>query len=105
MPHINDIKKRVLAEGIIGQYVHGESSTLGWVTIKAGSVLEAHKHHNEQITMMIEGKMEMKIGDKTIILEPGIIHVIPSNTMHSATALTDCKLIDIFSPVREEYRS
>ena len=105
MPHINDINKKILAEGIVGQYVHGNEATLGWVTIKAGSTLQAHKHHNEQITMMIEGTMEMKIGDETIILTPGIIHVIPSNTIHSAIAITDCKLIDVFSPVREDYRS
>jgi len=46
----------------------------------------------------------MHIGDETIMLETGVVKVIPSNTPHSATAHTDCVLIDVFSPVREDYR-
>ena len=53
---------------------------------------------------MIEGKLKMQIGNEEFVLEPGIVKVIPSNTPHSAIALTDCKLIDVFSPVREDYR-
>jgi quercetin dioxygenase-like cupin family protein len=46
----------------------------------------------------------MQIGDEEVILESGHVKVIPSNTPHAAVALTDCKLIDVFSPVREDYR-
>ena len=53
---------------------------------------------------MLDGKLEMHIGDELVILEPGTVKVIPSNTPHSAVALTDCKLIDVFSPVREDYK-
>jgi quercetin dioxygenase-like cupin family protein len=104
MPNLKEIKEKKLSEGIIGKYIHGLSSTLGWVKIKGDSVLGAHHHPHEQITMMIEGSMEMKIGDETFLLEPGDIHVIPSNVVHSAYAKTDCILIDVFAPVREEYK-
>jgi quercetin dioxygenase-like cupin family protein len=53
---------------------------------------------------MIEGKMELYVGDETCLLEPGVIKIIPSNTPHSAFAHTDCILIDVFNPVREDYR-
>jgi len=46
----------------------------------------------------------MTIGGVTQILEPGVITLIPSNVVHSARALTDCKVVDIFSPVREDYK-
>ena len=75
------------------------------MTIDKGRALPAHSHPHEQITMMVEGKMEMKIGEETYMLLPGTIQVIPSNVLHSAIAHTDCVLIDIFTPVREEYRS
>ena len=104
MIHIDQVKKKLLIEGIIGQYVHGNSTTLGFVTINKGSNLPLHHHPHEQITYMIEGKLKMQIGNEELVLEPGIVKVIPSNTPHSAIALTDCKLIDIFSPVREDYR-
>lgn len=104
MPHLNEVKKKLLTEGILGQYVHGESTSLGWVTIQAGSKLPAHHHPHEQITLMLEGKMEMQIGDEVVMLEPGTVKVIGSNIPHSAIAHTDCILIDVFSPVREDYR-
>jgi quercetin dioxygenase-like cupin family protein len=104
MPNLIEIKGKKLTEGIIGKYVHGMSSTLGWVNIKEGSILPAHHHPHEQITLMIEGTMEMKIGEETFLLEPGDIHVIPSNVVHSAFAKTECTLIDVFAPVREEYK-
>jgi hypothetical protein len=31
-------------------------------------------------------------------------HIIPSDTPHSAVALTDCKVIDTFSPTRDDYK-
>jgi quercetin dioxygenase-like cupin family protein len=104
MIHVDQVKKKLLIEGIIGQYVHGNSTTLGFVTINKGSNLPLHHHPHEQITYMIEGKLKMQIGNEELVLEPGIVKVIPSNTPHSAIALTDCKLIDVFSPVREDYR-
>lgn len=104
MPHLNDIQSKLLTAGILGKYVHGEKSTLGVVEIKKGSDMSAHSHPHEQITMVLEGELEMLIGQEKFILKPGTIHVIPSNTVHSAIAHTDCKLIDIFSPTREEYK-
>ena len=105
MPHLDEIKKKLLTEGINGQYVHGEKSTFGYVTIDKGSALPAHSHPHEQITMIVEGKREMNRCDETYMLLPGTIQVIPSNVLHSAIAHTACVLLDIFTPVREEYRS
>jgi quercetin dioxygenase-like cupin family protein len=104
MPHLNEIRKKTLTAGIDGQYVHGVNMTAGWVSIKAGSDLSVHQHPHEQITIMLEGKLEMQIGEELVMLEPGVIQVIPSNTPHGAKALTDCVLIDVFNPVREDYR-
>ena len=105
MPHIKEINKKELSPGITGQYVHGESLTTGWVTIEKGSTLGLHHHHHEQTTIMLKGKMEMRIGQETVLLEEGMIQVIPSNVPHSAIAHEDCTLIDVFYPVREDYRS
>ncbi len=44
------------------------------------------------------------IDGKDCLLEPDMYYVIPSNVIHSAVALTDCQVIDVFSAVREEYR-
>ncbi len=105
MPQIKDIKPKELVPGITGYYAHGEKHTLGFVELKAGSVVPEHHHVHEQITYMLEGQLDMTMAGESISLTPGMYNVIPSNTPHSAIAITDCKLIDTFSPVREDYKT
>ncbi len=104
MDHINNIAGKQIIEGISGKYIHGDQTTFGIVEVKKGSLLPLHHHHHEQITFILEGELEMTIGGETMTLKPGNFHVIPSNVPHSAVAHMDCKLIDVFSPVREDYR-
>jgi len=104
MDHLNDIPWKNLAPGIRGKYIHGTNTTFGYVVIEAGSILTAHHHMHEQITHIVSGALQMKIGEIDYLLTAGMIQVIPSNTPHSALAQSDCIVIDVFSPVRDDYR-
>jgi quercetin dioxygenase-like cupin family protein len=105
MHTIKGIKPKQLVPGITGYYAHGEKQTLGYVEVKKGSVLPEHHHVHEQITFILEGQLDMIIGGEPCSLTAGMYHVIPSDMPHSATAPVDCKVIDVFSPVREDYKS
>ena len=105
MQRIKDIKPKELVPGVTGYYAHGDKHTLGLVELKAGSIVPEHHHMHEQITYILEGQLDMTIGGESFSLTQGTCHVIPSNMPHSAVAVTDCRLIDTFSPVREDYRS
>jgi quercetin dioxygenase-like cupin family protein len=105
MQEIKNIKAKELVPGIAGHYVHGREMTLGYVEIKKGSYLPEHHHVHEQITYIIEGQLDMVIGGKSCPLTSGMYYVIPSNVPHSAHAATDCKVIDVFNPVRDDYRN
>ncbi|PWH81698.1 cupin domain-containing protein [Algibacter marinivivus] len=100
----SDIQEKNLVKGISGKYIHTENNTVGYIEIKNGAVLPAHSHIHEQITQVISGKLEMTIDGVTQILESGSITIIPSNSVHSAFAHTDCIVIDTFFPVREDYK-
>ena len=102
--NISEIPERLLIKGIKGRYVHTENSTIGFVEIEKGAILPEHSHFHEQTSQIIEGRLEMVIGGETKILEPGMFTIIPSNVLHSAVALTDCKVTDTFCPVREDYK-
>jgi quercetin dioxygenase-like cupin family protein len=99
-----DLKGKHLVEGITGHYAHGENLTFGYVDIKKGSILPEHNHAQEQITFIIEGQLDMTIGGKLCSLTKGMYYVIPANALHSAVAITDCVVLDAFSPVREDYK-
>lgn len=102
---IKNINPKELVAGITGYYAHGDSMTFGYVELKSGSTVPMHQHVQEQITYIIEGELDMVIGGQNFLLSAGMYHVIPSNMPHSAIAKTDCKVIDAFSPVREEYKT
>jgi quercetin dioxygenase-like cupin family protein len=105
MPHINDIPEKQLVPGIVGQYLHGDKCSFGWVTLKAGSQFTTHHHPHEQVTCILEGELEMIIGGVTKLLTPGMVEVIPGGVPHSAIVRKDSIVIDVFSPVREEYKA
>lgn len=105
MALIKNIKPKELVPGITGYYAHGDNLTFGYIELKSGSSVPMHQHVQEQITYIIEGELDMVIGGEPCLLTAGMYHVIPSNVPHSAIAKTECKVIDAFSPVRQDYKS
>jgi quercetin dioxygenase-like cupin family protein len=104
MQHLDTIPVRELRPGFFGRFIHGDKGTVTIWDIKKGSVLETHHHVHEQITYVMEGELQMVIGGINYLFTAGMTHVIPSNVPHSAIAKTDVKVIDFFSPVREDYK-
>jgi len=105
MSQIKDIVPKELMEGITGYYAHGKNMSFGLVEITAGTIMPVHQHVHEQITYILEGQLEMEIDSVIYLLTAGSYHIIPSNVLHGANAITACKLIDVFAPVREVYKT
>jgi quercetin dioxygenase-like cupin family protein len=101
---LEEVPGKKILPGFRSKFVHSENMTVSYCTIKAGATLPEHAHPHEQITNMLEGEFEMVIDGETRILKANTVTVIPSNAKHSGRALTDCKIIDVFYPVREDYR-
>jgi quercetin dioxygenase-like cupin family protein len=104
MQLIKDIPPKDLVPGITGYYAHGQQMTFGWIELKAGSTVPVHQHVHEQITYIVDGQLDMMIGGIACRLTAGMYHVIPSNVPRGATAAVDSRVIDVFSPVREDYK-
>lgn len=104
MLHLKDIPAKEFVPGLFGKMIHGEMSTLGVWEIRKGAIIPEHQHENEQITMILEGDLQMTIGGVTSIFTAGCVQVIPPQVPHSAVALTNCRVIDSWTPVREAYR-
>lgn len=99
-----NVPKKEILPGFTAQMIHMENMTYSWVTVKAGSILPEHSHPHEQISTLIQGHFEMTISGETNLLKEGQVAVIPSDALHSGKALTDCVILDVFSPVREDYK-
>ena len=84
---------------------------LGWddqimmvkVKFEKGSIGATHSHIHTQVTYCASGRFEFTIGtDKKIVCEGDSLYVAP-NIEHGAVCLEKGMLIDVFSPVREDF--
>ena len=73
------------------------------VEFETGGVGTLHQHFHSQITHVESGVFEVEIGDEKKILKAGDAFYIPSNVMHGAVCLEAGVLIDVFSPMREDF--
>ncbi len=92
---IQSLAEKEIIPGFNGRFLHTDNLTLAYWDIKAGSTLPEHHHIHEMVVNLIEGEFEMTIGGETQTLTPG-------NVPHSGKALTDCRIIDVFYPIRED---
>lgn len=102
--HLADVEPRELVPGHHGRFIHSEHTTHVYWTISEGAQLPEHSHPHEQIVNMLEGTYELVVDGEKHVLSAGDVLVIPGGAVHSGGAHTDCRILDVFSPVREEYR-
>jgi len=101
--NLKDLKEKELIRGYKVKFIHSKNMTFAYWDIEANAPLPEHSHPHEQVANIIEGKFELNAGDETKILEPGQVAVIPPNTKHSGKAITKCRIIDVFYPIREDH--
>ena len=99
-----DIEEKELVPGYHVKFVHSEHMTFAHWRIDKGATLPLHSHPHEQVANLIEGTFELQVGDETRIVGPGDVAVIPGGVEHTGTAITDCRIIDVFYPIREDYQ-
>jgi quercetin dioxygenase-like cupin family protein len=106
MPFIDlsHVEEREMAPGFRARFVHTDVLTLAFWRVRAGAVLPEHAHPHEQVTTLIEGAFSLTVDGRTRTLVPDNAAVIPPGIPHSGRAETDCTLIDVFHPPRDDYR-
>lgn len=102
--HLNNIPAKELFPGYHGKFVHTGTSTVAFWNIDAGAPIPEHSHMHEQIMHVVEGEFELKVDGKTERLTAGAVVTIPGHIKHGGKAISNCKVIDIFMPEREEYK-
>lgn len=71
---------------------------------EAGAKGEMHKHPHEQIGYVIEGSLVFhEEGKEDVTLNAGDTYIVASNVSHGIDCLTKVKLLDIFTPMREDF--
>jgi quercetin dioxygenase-like cupin family protein len=94
-PTAPGMKRKIMA--------YDEKLMLVKVQFETGGVGVLHQHHHSQITHVESGIFEVEINGEKKVLTTGDAFYIPSNVLHGAVCLEAGVLIDVFSPMREDF--
>lgn len=105
----NEIPLDTISEGITRRWFYGEKGQMAIFYMEKGAHIPWHKHPNEQITFIQEGKVKIKtiIDGKEVfkIVSAGEVIVFPENVPHEFWALEKTVDLDVHVPVRQDWLS
>jgi quercetin dioxygenase-like cupin family protein len=83
--------------------VNGKTMYQMIATLAAGSKMPEHRHAQEQIVHILEGQMRLIVDGVAHVLSPGDSFYLASNVPHGVETLSATRVLDTFSPPRDEY--
>ena len=102
---LKDRDTKELLAGINARTFWGEKMLFSVVDLDPYVKLPLHSHPHEQGGIVISGQLELSIDGDTKVLNPGDLYIIPGSVEHSAkTGPSPTRVLDVFSPVREDYK-
>jgi quercetin dioxygenase-like cupin family protein len=102
---LDTLPTRQLFPGFIARLVHTPLVTQSFVECTAGAAFPEHQHPQEQTVIVLAGELELVVNGETHRLTPGVVFEIPGNVPHAGRAVVDTRVLDVFSPVREDLKS
>jgi quercetin dioxygenase-like cupin family protein len=76
------------------------------VELQRGCIVPKHAHVHEQVSCVLDGHLRLTVGDDggaTYDVRAGEVVLLPSNVPHAAEAMADTRVLDVFSPPREDW--
>lgn len=83
--------------------IHGDLITAAQLHLAKGSVVPRHHHVNEQMTVLLKGRLRFYFDSREIEVNAGEVLQISADEAHKVEALEDSVALDLFSPVREDW--
>jgi quercetin dioxygenase-like cupin family protein len=86
-----------------GRIFHTTGLTFGHWEFDEGAEIHAHQHEQEEVWQVLEGALEITVGGVTRTVTPGVVGVVPPNTVHRVVAKTAGRAIAIDNPGRPDF--
>jgi quercetin dioxygenase-like cupin family protein len=104
-PTADECSRHVIFPGVSITTCAADQMMLSYAEIQPGATVAEHHHSHEQVGMVLDGKAIFFIGDEQKVVTKGDMFRIPGNVKHRVVALEEgLKALDIFFPIREDYR-
>lgn len=104
----NDVPQEHVKADLSRRLITGERVMVASVELQRGCIVPQHAHVHEQISYVLDGCLRLVVGDagaESYDVRTGEVVVIPSNVPHAAEALENTRVLDVFSPPREDWLS
>lgn len=83
-------------EGIKGWIAQREGHQIVFFEMEPLRRVPEHSHDTPQWGIVVDGRMELNIGEKTMVCEKDHEYFVPAHTKHSARFLSKCRAVDFF---------
>ena len=95
------MEPRNAREGLQSRVIRRPTMRLNRIDIAKGYSTPNHNHPDEEMVLVIQGRVRAFSGNKQIEVGPGEVIVIPAYVPHHYEALEDTMTIEAFGPGRE----
>ena len=102
--NVDELPRMELFPGALSGLVAGEGIMLSFLNMEEGCKVPEHSHPHEQAGLVLAGKFRFRIGSEEKVAGPGDAFIVPPNVAHAGVVVEGpARILDIFSPVREDY--
>ena len=102
-----DATRTPIAEGRTRYLSHTDNLMIVVIDLDDGPAAEPdppHSHPHEQVAYVAEGEIIFFLDGVPTKLGPGDVYTVPPNVPHSIQLLTEhARLVDVFTPLREDF--
>lgn len=94
-------------DGVDRRRVFGDKAVVAEISLRQGTKVSTHHHESEQFTCVLSGKLLFGIGAEgsaerhELTIRAGEVLHLSSNVPHSAEAIEDTRVLDVFAPPSE----
>jgi quercetin dioxygenase-like cupin family protein len=99
----SDIPSEQLNSATARKYLTGDRVTVARFELKRGGIVPRHSHENEQVSCVLSGALKFKLNGQEILVGEGEVLRIPGWLEHEVEVIEDAVVIDVFSPVRQDW--
>ena len=106
MPFIdlNELARVELFPKALSGIAKGDHLMLSFLDLDEGCVIPEHSHPHEQAGLVLAGVFRFRIGAEEKVAVAGDAFIVPPNVVHEGEVVEGpVRVLDIFSPPREDY--
>jgi quercetin dioxygenase-like cupin family protein len=101
-----DVPEEQVKADLTRRLISGERVMIASIELERGCIVPKHAHVHEQISYVLDGHLRLIVGEdggESYDVRAGEVVLLPSNVPHAAEAMADTRVLDVFSPPREDW--